>query len=212
VSTPATPDTASLSIEIDGKRAAIIGLRETQRPHASAIPEALGSIGIDMVLMTGDRWEHTSQFAFPNTYAALGPDEKLAFVRSWNQDGRHILFVGDGMNDAAAMAVSDVAIVVGAEPGMAQEVASLVWPEPRFDRLPRAITICRDTVRVVRLNLRFALVYNLFGMAIAACGLLHPVIAALLMAISSCVVTLRSLPLLDAGRSLAPTGSSDDAQ
>jgi P-type E1-E2 ATPase len=147
--------------------------------------------------MTGDRWEHASEFAFPITYAALGPEQKLDLVRSWNKDGRHVLFVGDGMNDAAAMAVSDVAIVVDAGQGLAQEVASIVWPEPRFLRLPMAITICRDTVRVVRLNLRFALIYNLIGMALAACGLLHPVIAALLMAISSCVVTLRSLQLLE---------------
>ena len=208
VSTPATADTASLSVEIDGERAATIALREMQRPHASAISEALQTIGIDSVLMTGDRWERTSQFAFPNTYAGLKPEQKLEHVRSWNKKGRRILFVGDGMNDAAAMAVSDVAIVVGAEPGLVQEVASIVWPDPHFDRLPKAIAVCRDTVRIVRLNLRFALIYNLLGMAIAACGLLHPVVAALLMAISSCVVTLRSLRLLDADRSPA----SNDAQ
>jgi cation transport ATPase len=116
------------------------------------------------------------------------------------------------MNDAAAMAVSDVSIVVGAEPGLAQEVASIVWPDPHFDRLPKAIAVCRETVRIVRLNLRFALIYNLLGMSIAACGLPHPVVAALLMAISSCVVTLRSLRLLDADRSPATAGWSNDAQ
>ena len=206
VSASDTPDGASLSVEIEGERAATICLGETQRPHATALPEALQLMDIDTVLMTGDRMERTSQFGFPNTYAALNPEEKLGLVRSWNQRERRILFVGDGMNDAAAMAVSDVAIVVGAEPGLAQEVASIIWPDPRFDRLPTAIAICRQTVRLVRLNLRFALIYNLIGMAFAACGVLHPVVAALLMAISSCVVTLRSLRLLDADHSLATAG------
>jgi P-type E1-E2 ATPase len=108
------------------------------------------------------------------------------------------VFVGDGINDAAAMAVSDVSIAVGREVGLPQEVASIVWPEPAYDRLPKAIQVCRDTVRVIRDNLRFALVYNVLGMAVAACGLLHPVLAVMLMTVSSSVVTLRSLRLLDA--------------
>ena len=95
------------------------------------------------------------------------------------------------------MAASDASIAIGPDFGLSQQVASIIWPVPRFDRLARAIGICRDTVRLVRSNLRFALAYNVIGIAIAAVGLLHPIIAAILMTISSCVVVLRSLRLLD---------------
>jgi heavy metal translocating P-type ATPase len=193
-----SPDSASFSVDIDGERAATILLRETKRQHVTELPASLRTIGIDAVMMTGDRTERTVQFAFPSTYASLRPEQKLDLVREWKVQGHCIVFVGDGINDAAAMAVSDVSIAVGREVGLPQEVASIVWPEPAYDRLPKAIQVCRDTVRVIRDNLRFALVYNVLGMAVAACGLLHPVLAVMLMTVSSSVVTLRSLRLLDA--------------
>jgi len=202
-----SPESTSFSVEIDGERAATIHLREIPRLHVTDIPDALWAMGIDAALVTGDRWERAAQFTFPNTHAGLGPEQKLDLVRAWNEQGDRIVFVGDGINDAAAMAVSDVSIAAGVESALTQEVASIVWSNPSFDRLPTAIAVCRDTVRLIRLNLRFALIYNLFGMALAACGLLHPVVAVMLMTTSSCVVTLRSLRLLDADEPRVLVGS-----
>lgn len=202
-----SPQSASFSVEIDGERAATIQLRETPRLHVTEIPDMLRTMGIDAALVTGDRWERAAQFGFPNTHAGLGPEQKLELVRAWNHEGERIVFVGDGINDAAAMAVSDVSIVVGVESALTQEVASIVWSDPSFDRLPMAIAVCRETVRLIRLNLRLALIYNLLGMAVAACGLLHPVVAVMLMTTSSCIVTLRSLRLLDAGEPRVPVGN-----
>ena len=192
-----TPEVASLSVEIDGTRAATILLHEKRRPHARDVPDYLRRIGIDTALMTGDRIDRTTQFEFTKVHASLTPEQKLALVQELKQQGHRVVFLGDGMNDAAAMAASEVSIAIGPEPGMSQQVASIVWPVPRFDQFARAIAICRDTVRLVRSNLRFALAYNVIGIAIAAMGLLHPIIAAMLMTISSCVVVLRSLRLLD---------------
>jgi Cu+-exporting ATPase len=161
--------------------------------------------------MTGDRIERTAQFGFTKVHASVAPERKLALVQDLKQQGHRILFTGDGMNDAAAMSASDVSIAVGVEPGLPQQVASIVWPAPRFDRLARAIAICRETVRLVRWNLRFALAYNVIGIAIAAMGLLHPVIAVILMTISSCVVVLRSLRLLDENEPGVSTDSHETA-
>jgi heavy metal translocating P-type ATPase len=193
----ATAEMASLTVEIDGSRAATVLLRETKRPHVSTMQRDLQRIGVAAVLMTGDRMERTAPFGFTNVHASLGPEQKHALVLEWKQRGRRMVFVGDGINDAAAMAASDVSIAIGSEPGLPQQVASIIWPEPSFDRLTKSIVICRNTLQLVRSNLHLALAYNVVGITVAAAGLLHPVVAVLLMTISGCVVILRSLRLLD---------------
>jgi heavy metal translocating P-type ATPase len=192
-----TAQAGSLFVEIDGDRAATILLHETKRPYAQGVYGDLRRIGIDAVLMTGDRMERAMDFGFTNVCASLTPEHKCALIEGYKARGNRIVFLGDGMNDAAAMAASDVSIVIGAEAGLPQQVASIIWPAPSFDQLARVIVICRGTVQTVRSNLYFALVYNVIGIAVAALGLLHPIVAVLLMTVSSCVVVLRSLRLLD---------------
>jgi P-type E1-E2 ATPase len=126
----------------------------------------------------------------------MTPEQKLAVVREKKRHGETVLFVGDGINDAAAMAESDISIAVGHE-GLTREVADIEWPAPDLSFLPKAITLSRQTVRLVRSNLIFALCYNIAGIAVAAAGFIHPVVAALLMTTSSCVVTFRSLQPLE---------------
>jgi P-type E1-E2 ATPase len=117
-------------------------------------------------------------------------------VREKKEQGETVLFVGDGINDAAAMAESDVSIAVGCE-SLTREVGDIEWPAPILSHLPKAISLSRQTVRLIRSNLIFALSYNIAGMAIAAAGFIHPVVAALLMTTSSCIVTFRSIQLLE---------------
>ena len=127
----------------------------------------------------------------------MTPEQKLEIVREKKRKGHTVLFVGDGINDAAAMAESDISIAVGRE-ALTREVADIEWPEPDLMVLPKAISLSRQTVQLIRSNLIFALCYNIAGMAVAAAGFLHPLIAALLMTTSSCIVTFRSVQLLKA--------------
>ena len=94
------------------------------------------------------------------------------------------------------MAASDTSIAVGCE-SLTREVADIEWPAPDLSRLPQAISLSRQTVRLIRSNLIFAACYNIAGMAIAAAGFIHPVVAALMMTTSSCIVTFRSIQLLE---------------
>jgi heavy metal translocating P-type ATPase len=188
------PDNAGhrLLVEIDGQKAATIRLHETQRPLVAETIRELEKMDIHSILVTGDGASRAAQLPVAEAFSRLTPEQKIAIVRERKRDGRRILFVGDGINDAAAMAGSDVAIAVGPEP-LARAAADIEWPSPVLSALPKAISISRATVRLIRSNLLIALSYNLAGIGIAAAGLIHPVVAALLMTASSSIVTFRSM-------------------
>lgn len=185
-----------LSVEIDGEQAAFVLLRETQRPLIAETAAKLKEMDIRSVLVTGDGLPRAALLPFTERLCGLTPEQKWAVVREKKAHGETVLFVGDGINDAAAMAASDTSIAIGCE-SLTREVADIEWSEPDIANLPKAIALCRQTVRLNRANLVFALCYNIAGMAMAAAGWIHPVVAALLMTTSSCIVTFRSLQLLE---------------
>jgi Cu2+-exporting ATPase/Cu+-exporting ATPase len=185
-----------LAVEIDGKRAASVLLRETQRPLVADTIHKLETMGIRSTLVTGDSPSRAATLPLPELLSRMTPEQKLAIVREKKRNGETVLFVGDGINDAAAMAESDISIAVGRE-SLTREVADIEWPLPDLAFLPKAISLSRQTVRLIRSNLIFALCYNVAGIAMAAAGFIHPVVAALLMTTSSCAVTVRSLQLLE---------------
>ena len=112
------------------------------------------------------------------SYSQMNPEQKLNLVQDKKRKGETILFVGDGINDAAAMAASDLSIAVGRE-SLTREVADIEWLVPDLS-FAKAISLSRQTVRLIHSNLTFALCYNIVGIAIAAAGFIHPVVAALL--------------------------------
>jgi Cu2+-exporting ATPase/Cu+-exporting ATPase len=185
-----------LAVEIDCQRAASISLRETQRPLVAETVHELGKMSVKSILVTGDHASRAASLPLAELLCRLTPEQKLAIVREKKEQGETVLFVGDGINDAAAMAESDVSIAVGCE-SLTREVGDIEWPAPILSHLPKAISLSRQTVRLIRSNLIFALSYNIAGMAIAAAGFIHPVVAALLMTTSSCIVTFRSIQLLE---------------
>jgi P-type E1-E2 ATPase len=153
-------------------------------------------MSVKSILVTGDHASRAASLPLAELLCRLTPEQKLAIVREKKEQGETVLFVGDGINDAAAMAESDVSIAVGCE-SLTREVGDIEWPAPILSHLPKAISLSRQTVRLIRSNLIFALSYNIAGMAIAAAGFIHPVVAALLMTTSSCIVTFRSIQLLE---------------
>ena len=159
--------------------------------------DSLRAMGLRLVIMTGDRSERCGALEGIEIHAGLAPEDKLCLIRSLRDQGRRVLFIGDGLNDAMAMAESPASVAVGSGASLALESAGAVLLEPDLTPIPWAIRLCHRARRTIHTNLRLAAAYNAIGMALAGAGLLHPVAAAVLMTCSSLVVSLRSLRLLD---------------
>lgn len=182
-----------VALTVGGHLVALARVAERWRPTLAAALAEFRELGVRPVIMTGDRPEGARQVAAEEVLANLSPEEKLHHVQEMQASSRGVLMVGDGVNDAAAMAAAHVSIAVAEGVELAREVGSAVWVGGDLTALPRAVAIAREAVRTIRSNLAFAAVYNLVGVALAAAGWLHPVVAALLMTCSSLVVTWRAV-------------------
>lgn len=181
-----------VALVVDGRLEALARVAERLRPSLRQALESFAAQGVRTVVMTGDSPQRARKVAADAVLAELTPEEKLSSVRSLQASGRRVLFVGDGVNDAAAMAAADVSIAVADGTQLALEVGSASWNGGDLTALPEAVKVARRAMGVIRSNILFAAGYNLAGVALAAGGMLHPVTAALLMTCSSLVVTWRA--------------------
>ncbi|MBP3983484.1 cadmium-translocating P-type ATPase [Pseudoxanthomonas helianthi] len=174
-------------------------VRESERTGAGAALQALRETGVAVHLSSGDAAGAVQRFAarlgIAGARARQAPEDKLAFVRELQREGRHVAMVGDGINDAPVLAGADVSIALGEGAALAQRAADLVLTAPSLARIPAAIALARRTRRVVRQNFAWAIGYNLLALPLAAMGLVTPWLAALGMTLSSLVVTLNALRL-----------------
>jgi Cu+-exporting ATPase len=162
---------------IDGQPAAWFAVHDAPRPEAARVVDSLQDRGLSTALLSGD-----SQAAAVHLAAAVGiddaiggcsPGDKLREIHRRHQAGQRIAFVGDGINDAPALAAADVGIAVGSAADVAIETADITLLSGGLARLPEAVDLARQTMRNVRENLALSLVYNLLAIPIAA-GLLYP--------------------------------------
>src|SRR5262249_35812630 len=128
-----------------------------------------------------------------HVHAALSPIDKVSLVEGMQSQGRNVLFVGDGLNDSPVLAKADAGLAMTTGASLSLEAASGRLLDTDLSAVPSAIATCRATMSAVRANLLFAAGYNLIGITLAASGVLHPVVAALLMLASSVTVTTRAL-------------------
>jgi cation transport ATPase len=178
---------------IDGVHAATIELQETWREGLDAALHELVALGVEVAILTGDAATPDARLAGVAVRTGMTPLDKREYVRNLIAAGRCVAFVGDGINDAAAMsaAQASIAMEAGAELTHAAAMAVFAGGDLRF--LPRAIVVARAARRSIRTNLGFAAAYNAAGMTLAAAGVLHPVVAALLMVGSSAFVSVNAL-------------------
>lgn len=181
-----------VALLVDGRVTALGRVAERLRPSLPSALAAFASLGVHTVVMTGDVEERARAVAADEVLAELSPEQKLQQVRVLQHAGRRVLFVGDGVNDAAAMAAADVSIAVAGGTELAAEVGSASWAGGNLAAIPEAVETARRALRLIRSNLVFAASYNLAGVVLAAAGMLHPVTAALLMTCSSLIVTWRA--------------------
>ncbi len=176
-----------------------IAVADPIRPTARAAIGALRDAGIDVVLLTGDNGRTAaavaSALAIGRVLAEVLPGDKAAEVRRLQAQGRHVGMVGDGVNDAPALAAADIGIAMGggADAAMAAAGITLMRADPLL--IVDAIAVSRATYRKIRQGLFWAFFYNVIGMPAAALGLLNPMIAGAAMAASSVTVVSNALLL-----------------
>ena len=190
-------DSGSLAVRIDGQLAATIELIEKQVPELSPAIRSLEALGIEVLLATGDSQERAAAIPVRTRLSRRSPTDKHALIQTLNQQGRKVLFAGDGLNDSAAMAWSHIACAAPDSVEMVQDVCDLIFLHRDWRRLPESIQLARKVRHVVRWSISFSLAYNLAGIAVAVTGLLHPMASVLLMTASSLTVILYSMHLMD---------------
>lgn len=190
-----------LRIDFNDSTVARVTIRERLRDQAASCIRHLQRQGLNVQIMTGDTagGASTVEDLAPTT-AAMTPEDKHRAIRRLQTEGtgfQRSLYVGDGFNDAPAMAAAHVGIALAKGAPVTVEAASATLHQPDLDVIPRAVHLARQAVRLVRSHLHWAVAYNLAGMLAAAMGYLHPVAAALLMAASSLLVSWRSFHLTE---------------
>lgn len=177
-----------VDVEIDGRIAAIGLIQERLRDSASDALRELRQFGMRVDVWTGDTAERAAALGFPQSVSGMLPDDKRIRIQKLEASGAKTLFVGDGVNDAGALAVAHagVALATGAELAHCAATATLYHGDLRV--IPFALATSRDAVNILRRTLWRAGLYNLIAILLAAFGMLHPVVAALLMVASSALV------------------------
>ncbi|MBL0226496.1 MAG: cadmium-translocating P-type ATPase [Geobacteraceae bacterium] len=187
-------------VAIDGCLAGCFLLSDQIRPGSSSLVATLVSKGIELRLVSGDAQPVVDRIAFTiGIAAALGdmtPDQKLALVHDAQNRGRRVLMVGDGVNDAPALAAAYVSCSLTGSSDIALENADVIIAGDDVTRLATAYRISRSTMIVIRQNLAWAFLYNIVGIPLAVSGYLTPVYAAIAMTASSLLVSLNSLRLM----------------
>ena len=195
-----------LMLAVDGSYCGIIGVADAVKPDSKDAIAQLRDAGIDVWLVTGDN-ERTAknvaaQVGINNIKSSCLPEDKNAFIGELRERGKHVAMVGDGINDAAALAAADVGIAIGTGTDVAVASADIVLAKGELGGISNAIRLSRTTLRIIKQNLFWAFAYNCLGIPIAA-GLLHafggpllnPMIAALAMSLSSVTVLTNALRL-----------------
>jgi Cu+-exporting ATPase len=200
------PGASELFVAIDGRLVAIIVVTDAIRPTSREAVKRLEKMGIDVVLLTGDRQSTADQVAkaagIERVVAEVLPQDKVMEVRALQTKGRVVAMVGDGINDAPALAQSDVGVSMPKGTDIAIEASDIALMRSDLRGVPTAISLSRQTMVTMKQNLFWAFVYNVIGIPIAA-GVLYPVtglmlspiIASAAMALSSVSVVTNSLRL-----------------
>ncbi len=174
-----------------------IAAQDRLRPESADAVAALKAMGLRVALLTGDHLASANAVAralgIADVFADVSPTKKGEIVASLQQDGKRVAFVGDGINDAPALAQSDLGIAVGTGTDVAIATGEIVVMNGSPAKVVEAINLSRTTFRAIRQNLFWAFFYNIVGIPLAAFGLLNPIIAALAMAFSSVSVLGNSL-------------------
>jgi len=187
------------TVTVDGAPAGEIEIADTIKPEAAGAVKRLRAMGLEVWMITGDRRATAEAVArdagIDHVLAEVMPGEKVAAVRKLQASGKRVAMVGDGVNDAPALAQADLGIAMASGAGAAMEAGAITLMRDDLNGVADAIELSRRTMRIIRQNLFWAFAYNTVGIPVAGLGLLSPMIASAAMAASSVTVVTNSLRL-----------------
>jgi Cu+-exporting ATPase len=188
-----------VTVTVDGAAAGSFEIADTIKPEAAAAVARLRAMGLEVWMLTGDSRAIAERVAreaaIEHLLAEVLPDQKAAEIRKLQTAGKRVAMVGDGINDAPALAQADLGIAMGSGTDIAIEAGDITLMRGNLNGVPDAIELSRRTMRIIRQNLFWAFAYNTLGIPVAALGLLSPMLASAAMALSSVTVVTNSLRL-----------------
>ncbi len=192
-----------LAVTADGRAAGVVALRDTVRPGVAAVIAAIRQAGVQRILLlTGDNPRAAAAVAtaigIDEVRAGLLPADKLAIVRELQRQGLRVAVVGDGVNDAPALAAADIGIAMGAAgTDVAIETADIALMSSDLVRLPEVLALAKRALRVIRQNIFLSVAINLLAVVLAGVGLVTPVLGAIVHEASAMLVVVNAVRLIE---------------
>ncbi|GAF17372.1 LOW QUALITY PROTEIN: lead, cadmium, zinc and mercury transporting ATPase [Bacillus sp. JCM 19046] len=194
-----TEGKTAMLIAIDNELAGLVAVADTVKETSKAAIARMKSLGLEVIMLTGDNEKTATaignQVGIDRVIAEVIPEQKADEIKKLQLEGKKVAMVGDGMNDAPALAVADIGMAIGTGTDVAIEAADVTLMRGDLQSVADSIQISEKTMRNIKQNLFFAFVYNSAGIPIAAAGLLAPWVAGAAMAFSSVSVVLNALRL-----------------
>lgn len=186
----------AMLLAIDGRLAGVIAVADTLKPEAAEAVQQLKAQHVQVVMLTGDN-ERTAraigrQLGIETVIAEVLPSDKARQIKAFQAQGKVVAMVGDGVNDAPALATADIGIAIGSGSDVAKETGGIILVKNDVRDVVTGIRLSAATMRTIKRNLFWAFVYNGVGVPVAALGFLNPIIAAAAMALSSLSVIVNS--------------------
>lgn len=186
----------AMLVGADGKLAGIVAVADTLKPEAQEAVIALKKIGVEVIMLTGDNKRTANAIAaelgIDRVIAEVLPSDKARVIQDLQKQGKVVAMVGDGVNDAPALAAADIGIAIGSGSDVAKETGGIILVKNDVRDVVAGINLSRATMRKIKQNLFWAFIYNSIGVPVAAFGFLNPIFAAAAMALSSLSVIVNS--------------------